>query len=222
MLRPALLLMMLLPASARAFIGGVSGSSGKSGTTCAGCHAQTGAPPMVTLSGPAALVTGETETYSIDIVTGASTLAVGYDVAASDGTLGTIAQANASQIMNGELTHTSMLAKGKEVRVMFTLTAPAAPGTVTLFAAGLKSDGNDDTAGDSSAVAMLQVTVSAGTATPADLAGVDAISGATPPPAPAKDEPRWACSFGDGAGASLPALVGAALLALAIRRRRAR
>src|SRR5205823_5909172 len=158
------------------------------------------APPAVTLAGPASLFTGETQTYTIDIVTAASTTAVGFDVAASDGTLGTVTQTNASQLLAGEVTHTSALAKGKEVRLMFTLTAPAAPGTVTLFAAGLASNGHDDTAGDSSAASTLTVTVGPPPAN-ADLAGVDAVSGATSKPPVAGDEPRWACSFGASASA---------------------
>lgn len=210
---------------ARAVGRGVSGFSGQSaGMTCAGCHAQAGAAPAVTLAGPATLRTGETETYSIDIVTGASMTPVGFDVAASAGTLGTVAQSNESQLISGELTHTSRWPRGKEVRVQFTLTAPGAAGIVTLFAAGLKSDGSDDSAGDSSAAATLAVTVSApppnaDLASVADLSMVDAVSAATPKPAARHDEPRWSCSFGDGAGASLPALLAAALVALLVRRR---
>jgi hypothetical protein len=222
------LALALVPSGARAFTGGINGYSGQTpGMTCVSCHPQTGAPPMVTLSGPAQLFTGETETYSIDIVTGASGTPVGFDVAASAGTLGTITQSNESQLMLGELTHTANLARGKEVRVMFTLTAPATGGTVTLFGDGLKADGAGDTSGDSSALATLAITVAAPPANAdlaslPDLAVVDAVSAATPKPAALTDEPRWACSFGEGAGASLPALLAAALLLLAVRRLRSR
>jgi hypothetical protein len=212
-----------LPAVAHGFGAGVFGYSGKPpAQTCNECHSG-GAAPTVTLSGPVALAVGESATYAIDIVTGASTAAVGFDIAADQGALAVVpGQTNASWLNSGEITHTKDWPKGKEVRLMFQFTAPAAAGTATIYATGLHSDGVDDPGGDQAASTTLAVTVG-GTAAPLDLAGVDAISAATEKPAPDagahKDEPTWGCHFGGGA-TSGAALITAAILAVALLRRR--
>jgi len=59
---------MLLPASARAFPGGVAGYSGKSGTTCTACHS-TGTT-NVTMALPASVNSGATYTLTLNEVGG--------------------------------------------------------------------------------------------------------------------------------------------------------
>ena len=158
---------------------------------------------------------------------------------ASDGVLGKIAgQVNESYLNSGELTHTKNWPKGATVQLMFSLTAPDAPGTVTLFVNALRSDGIDDTGGDGTGGATLDVMVSA----PIDLAGadlagdtldmaaVDAVSSATTvmpmptaSPGPPRDEAHWSCDcrIGSRAAPPLGALVVVALpFALLVFRRR--
>jgi hypothetical protein len=204
---------------------GVFGYSGKPpAQSCNDCHSG-GTAPAVTLSGPTSLPAGGSGTYALDIVTGASTSRVGFDVATSDGTIGKVVQTNESWINSGELSHTKTWPKGDMVRVQFTLTAPMS-GPVTLYATGLSSDGVDDTGGDTAASTTWNVDVvtdpSADLA-PAveDLAGVDAVSGASPPPTiapdlgPPHDEPRWACACDLGHAPARPG-VAMCLLAFAI------
>jgi len=122
------LFVALAPARAWGWGAGISGFSGRNGATCSECHFG-GTAPMVTLSGPASLLAGQTATYTLDVITGASTAKVGFDVAAEAGTLGTVAgQPNESWIDNGELAHTKNWPSGKTVQVQFTFTAPADPG----------------------------------------------------------------------------------------------
>ncbi len=214
-----------LPSPAHGFGAGVFGYSGKPpAESCNQCHSG-GTAPTVTLSGPPSLAFGQTATYSIDIVTGASSHKVGFDIATDQGALAVVNQTNESWLNSGEITHTKNWAQGKEVRVMFNLTAPSTTGILTLYGTALNSDGVDDPSGDAAAAATLQVEVSA-TGAPFDLSTLDAISNATEKPTPQdmgppKDEARWACSFGEGAAASGLAFVAAALMALALRRRRA-
>jgi hypothetical protein len=242
MIRPALFSLVVLVALPRLAFGygaGVFGYSGKPpAQSCSQCHGGGAGPSSVTLSGPTALGAGEKATYTLDVVTGASTAHVGFDVAASDGTIAKIAgQLNESYVDSGELTHSKNWPKGATVQLMFSLTAPATAGTVTLYVNALRSDGVDDTGGDGVGGATLDVTVSA----PSDLAGadlagdvldlaaVDAVSSATavmPSPmtnaGPPHDEAHWSCDCRVGGRRAPPlgSLVVVAPLALLLRRRR--
>jgi hypothetical protein len=216
---------------AAAYTTGISGYSGKDGKTCTECHAPSSVQAGATLRGPTALAPGATATYTLDIDTDVTSAAsqmraAGLDVATSGGTLGVVPQVNQTRLLAGELSHTNALPKAKTVQVMFTLTAPDQPGTVTLFAAALSADGDGTNNGDSTATTTLDVNVGG---TPADLAGIDAISSATmvipttPDMGPPHDEARWSC--GSYVGRNPPA--GAALLlivpivaVLRLRRRR--
>lgn len=201
----------LAPAQAWAWGAGISGYSGHNGATCTECH-DGGTAPMVMLSGPVALLTGQSGTFTLDVVTGASTAKVGFDVAASAGTLSAIAgQPNESWVIGGEVAHTKNWPSGKTVQLKFTFTAPPDPGPLTLYLAALQSDGVDDRAGDGTASTTLPVDVFApGDLAGADLAGADlgelldlapdAVSTATtvqpmvrPDAGPPRDEARWAC-----------------------------
>jgi hypothetical protein len=238
------LLALACAGRAYGFGAGVSGFSGKPpAQPCSRCHGGGPAPSSVTLSGPARLSPGQSATYTLDIVTGASTAHAGFDVATSAGTIKAIAgQPNESYIAGGELTHTKNWPQGETVQLRFELVAPSLAGPLTLYVNALQSDGVDDTGGDGTAGATLAVDV----AEPADLAGVDlagtpppdllpppdAISSATevkPTPQPAAvpphNEPKWACDCriggqGRDLGAGAAALLAPLLLAARAWRRR--
>ena len=241
-------LLLTAPRLAWSYGAGVFGYSGKPpAQSCNECHSGGTVPQSVTLSGPTTLLPGASAAYTLDVVTGASTAHVGFDIAASDGALAVVAgQPNQSFLNSGEITHTKNWPSGATVQLMFTLNAPLVPGTLTLYVNALRSDGVDDTGGDRAAGATLDVTVAA----PDDLAGadlagapmldlstVDAVSSATTvkptpmtPPGPPQNEARWACDCRVGGGAapssgtlSLALLVGALpLLSLGWRRRMCR
>src|SRR5262249_49885393 len=78
-----------------------------------------------------------------------------------------------TRLLNGELSHTTALPKSKLVQVMFTLTAPAAAGTVTLFAAALSADSSGTTSGDGANATTLAVQGTAPPPPPPDLASLD-------------------------------------------------
>jgi hypothetical protein len=205
-----LLLLLPLPRIASGYGAGVFGYSGKPpAQSCNECHSGGAAPDSVALIGPTTLSPGEKATFTLDVITGASTAHVGFDIAASAGTLAKISgQPNESFVNSGEITHTKNWPKGATVQLMFSLTAPDTPGTLTLFVNALRSDGVDDTGGDRAAGATLDVSVSAPDLAGADLAGeplldlstVDAVSSATTvkpmpttSPGPPRDEAHWAC-----------------------------
>ena len=210
----------IAPSTAHAFLAGVFGFSGKPpAQSCSGCHSG-GPTPTVALrrvGGPEVLAPGESGTYELDIVTGASARHAGWDIAASDGTLAVVAgQPNESYVNNGELTHNKNAPAGETVALKFTFTAPAQTGPVTLFATGLSTDGADNTANDAQAATTLEIKVADPTPPPdllgLDLFGVDlaeppdlsepldAISSATqvdrpssPDLGPPRNEPTWSC-----------------------------
>ncbi len=239
MRRAVLLACLLLPGRAFAFGAGVFGYSGKPpAQSCTQCHSG-GAPPMVTLTGPTKVAVGTSGVYALDVVTAASGHAAGFDVAASDGVLGTVSQANESWINNGELSHTKTWPTGKQIRVQLTLT-PSAPGPITLFANALDSDATDDPGGDGVASTTFALEAVSGAdlagvdlagadlASGEDLATVDAVSGAStmaepkPDLGPPHDEARWACACDVGgrrAPASATGPLALVVLATALLRR---
>jgi hypothetical protein len=220
----AALLVVTWAARAHAFGAGISGYSGSPPAhVCTECHSGGAAPMMVAISGSPNIGINQTLTYTLNIVTGASSARVGFDIATSAGTLAIVlGQATATQLLSGEITHTTNWPQGGTVQLQFNLTAPSSNGLLTLFVNVLRSDGVDDPGGDGMAGNTLAVTVGV----PVDLAGVDANPGAPPMPSSPQNEPHWAC---DGSAASLRAYLGwdallvpLALLALAARRFRRR
>ncbi|MDB4966854.1 MAG: Transrane Gly-Cys-Arg domain protein [Myxococcales bacterium] len=218
----------LAPAPAWGWGAGISGYSGHNGATCTECHFG-GTAPSVLLRGPAILVAGQAGLYTLDVVTGASTAKVGFDVAASAGSLSTVAgQPNESWIDDGELAHTKNWPSGETVQLQFRFTAPADPGPLTLYLAALRSDGVDDRGGDGTASTTLAVDVVASEelddlGDSFDLAMVDAVSGATtvqatprPDAGPPRDEARWACDCQIARAAGFPDAGSLLLLIVAI------
>ena len=249
---------LLVSTRAWGFGAGISGYSGlnkdASGNVmnCNNCHSGGPPPTSVTISGPATLEVGTQATYTLDVVTGASSACVGFDIGASDGKLGVIStQANQSYLIDppGEITHTKMWPTGATVQLQFTFTAPAQAEMVTLKAWALRSDCADDEAGDSGAGGKLAVNVIEPAAPPPDFAGttldlagvdfsepeipdlsssVDAISSATAQMTPdmgklpPRDEPTWACNCQLGGHAPVPVPALALLVLALLSIRRAR
>lgn len=221
--------------AAAGFTGGAPGYSGASGQTCNACHSG-GVAPTVTISGADTLAAGETGTYVI-VVSSASPAFdkfAGVDVSASAGTLAANPAQNSDALQMGEVVQNKLAGPFAKLEFQFDLTAPSAPGMVTLFGDGLSCDGNGGEDGDSSATTTKLIMVTGGedmAGPPPDLAGadltvVDATSGATPladmaSVATHKDEPRWGCgcALGEPArptGGQLGLLLG--LLAIAAAR----
>ena len=209
------------------FSSGTSGMSGKPpAQSCNGCHSErANAQPVLILNGPMMLMAGATAKYTLQLKAQGQG-GIGLDVAPSDGTLSAI-DATATQIMAGDLTHTSSFPKGADVTVEFNLTAPASPGTtVTLFATGLSVDAGGGTTNDSTVTGTLQIQI----ISPPDFAGVDLSSAdmamASPPDLmkkPAVDEPRWACECGMGRakrGVAGMGWLAAGMMVLLMKRRR--
>ncbi len=137
---------------------------------------------------------GQKATFTLDVVSAASSTTVGFDIASSAGKLGIVAgPTNTSYRDGGEVRHTKSWPTGKTVQLEFTLTAPSDPGPLTLYVNALASNGIDQAKDGTSAGRMFDVTVQAppadlssqlvdfggavtDLATPFDLAQVDAIS----------------------------------------------
>ena len=163
------LLVLAWPLTAQASSGGVTGRSGKSaGMTCVGCHAVSGAAPTVTLEGPATLTAGSTGNAYTLRITGGPAVKAGMNVAVS-GTAAVLRPvALNTQKIGAELTHLAggKLFSGGVVEFLFTLDAPAAAGSVTIFASGQSCNGTGGTGGDHQALATRTVTISAPANTP--------------------------------------------------------
>ncbi len=154
----AALLGVLLPLTAFASGFGIYGHSGKTAAICTACHSVAGGTaPTVAFTGPAALSVGQTGTYTFTI-TGGPGVKGGMNVAVSGSAAILTAGTGQSASMN-ELTHASPQSfAGGTASWTFTLTAPATPGTVTLYGAGNSTDGFGDT-GDRSAVITKVITI---------------------------------------------------------------
>jgi predicted carbohydrate-binding protein with CBM5 and CBM33 domain len=155
-----MLLASLVPSRAAAHSSGIVGYSGKQGTICTNCHSG-GDEPDVKLTGPAALAPGTSGTYVFTIHATVSRQAgAGFNVAASAGSLAT-AGTNQQRILD-ELTHKrpeTVTAATRDATWTFKWTAPAAPGTYTLYAAGNSVNDNDTQSGDNARATTLPVTV---------------------------------------------------------------
>ena len=146
------LVVMLLPASARAFPGGVAGYSGKSGTTCTACHS-TGTT-NVTMALPASVNSGTTYTLTLNEVGGSGS--GGLDVAATGGTF---TAGTGTKVLSGELVQSN----GSSTHTWtFTWTAPTVTTntTATLYGAAM------DSFGGGTGTVVANTTVLAAVATP--------------------------------------------------------
>jgi hypothetical protein len=217
----AIVASLCIAGAAHALGGGINGFSGKPPPSqCTDCHGPTpGISPTVTLTGAAMINAGDTATYTLTIDTESDQRCVGFDIATSDGTLGTVAQSVETQILNGEVVHTRNWGKGKQVQIQLTLAAPLMAESLTLYASGLDTDCMDTESGDGFAATMLAVTVAG---TNADFAGFVPPDLAMAGPAGRVDEPKWACACTVGGARSRASPLGplaVALLTLVFTRR---
>jgi Viral BACON domain len=125
------LIFMSVPAYATS--NGISGYSGKTGSTCTSCHSS-GTPPTVTLTGPASVASGSVNSYTLSVTSSVAGNG-GLDVAA---TAGTFTAGTGTQVLNGELVHSSPSSTRSWT---FSWTAPTvtAATTVTMYAAAIDS-----------------------------------------------------------------------------------
>jgi hypothetical protein len=143
---------------------GMTGVTKKNGNGCT-CH---GASPttsvVVTIEGPAELAPNQTANYTVT-VQGGPAVRAGTDIAASAGTLNP--SSSALQKIGEELTHSSPQPFANGVATFsFTYTAPATPGTYTIFANGNSVNFNGFNSGDQWNFAPNKlVTVNAATVT---------------------------------------------------------
>jgi len=147
-----------IPQAAWASSGGRTGSSGKTGTTCTGCHSASGTAPTVALTGPTSLPTGSTTVYTFTITGGAAVVG-GFDVSTT-GTATLQATDPNTRLQSNEVTHNAPISfTGGSLAFTFTLHAPVSGGTITLYAAGLSADNNGGQSGDNGAATTLAVNV---------------------------------------------------------------
>jgi hypothetical protein len=136
---------------------GITGMSGKDGTTCSSCH-NTGMVPVVTLTGPTAVIPSLTYTYTLAIV-GGQEKGGGFNVAIDQGAL--LSLEGESRLQNGEITHVAPkeVDEDKVVRFTFQWTAPITPTAVTMYGAGVSANLNNTRLGDAAAATTLQIAV---------------------------------------------------------------
>jgi hypothetical protein len=148
-----------VPGTASATSTGVSGYSGNpatnAGAICTACHSG-GTVPTVALSGPTSLPTNSTGVYLFTI-TGGAAVNGGLDVSTDSGTLSALD--SSTKLLGGEITQSAAKSfTSGALTFTFSLKAPSTTGSLTLYAAGLSSDGTG-TGGDNSAAMTLSVTV---------------------------------------------------------------
>lgn len=119
-----------------AYSTGITGVTRKNGNGCTCHNALPSSNVIVTILGPDTLAINQSAQYSITI-TGGPLVRAGTDIAVSSGTLAPLGTDLRLDQSDGELTHTLPKApSGGVVTFSFTYTAPAFPGSVTMYANG--------------------------------------------------------------------------------------
>lgn len=163
------ILLLCAAGEALATNNGIAGRTGANGgATCesAACHAAGATVPTVTIDGPASVAPGSTTTYTV-VITGGPAVNAGFGVAAPGATLAVTDAATTRAVTragNVEIVHSAPVnfaAGATNVSFPFSFTAPAAAGSVTIFAAGLSGDGTSTDTADGTGIASLAVTVEA-------------------------------------------------------------
>lgn len=153
----------VLGPNAEAYSSGIFGRSGNpatnGGSTCNACHSG-GTTPTVTLTGPSSVTPSSSNTFTLRIA-GGQRVAGGLDVSTTAGTLGVIDIG--TQLLSGEITHDNPRAAATDGSVTFTFqwTAPATPGSATLYAAGNSVDLSGSSGGDRAGTTSKIVTINA-------------------------------------------------------------
>lgn len=167
------LVALVCTGAAFAFSTGVDGYSGNPATNagdyCSICHTG-GVLPTVTLSGPTSVNVGTVHTYTLE-VRGGQQVAAGLDVSATAGTLSVIDAG--THLQNGEITQNAPRAVDLFGRASFTFdwTAPAVPGSATLYAAGNSVDLAGAFSGDAARAVSMVITVAGAAQTPGEASG---------------------------------------------------
>ena len=202
----AVVLGLLTPRAALAVSTGRSGATGKQGADqiCNMCHSG-GVAPTVVLTGPNTLTPGQVAQYKLTITPPAGEMnrATGMGVAATDGI--TLTPGPNQKLLNGEIVHNAPLdvPANASNEYTFTLTAPAAPGAITLWAAGNNANKNGNNQGDLAATTSLPITVIPASSSTSDAgvappAAASADAAAAPPGQNLATSPTVAASGGDG------------------------
>ena len=159
-----IVVLLALPVQAR--FGGITGRSGKRGTPCNACHSG-GVPPSVRFEGPTEVAAGQTGAFRFVVESqSASQQSAGFNVATKVDTLGTVLGQNA-RLSGGELTHTQPKQATAAITMWeFAWTAPAVPGSNTLFGAGNSVNSNFATSGDRASTTTMAIEVVGGLPTP--------------------------------------------------------
>ena len=125
---------------------GMTGVTRKNGIGCT-CHDPSPSlGVVVSVNGPAELAPNQTAQYTVTIQGGPAVRA-GTDIAVSAGTLSP--SSSSLQNIGGELTHTTPLPfVNGNATFVFNYTAPAVPGTYTMYANGNSVNSNGDNTGD--------------------------------------------------------------------------
>ena len=186
--RLAFLLVVVVPLlhghSAGAYLKGISGYSGKQGTICNACHSG-GIAPSVAFTGPSTLDPGNTANFMFTVQSGAPDVqqASGFNVAASGGTLRTVA-AQKEQVLDGELTHTQPKVNDDSGSASwaFKWKAPAAAGNYVLYGAGNSVNQSNTPEGDRAASTVFFIAV--GNVTPLPTWTPTFTVGSPPSPTP--------------------------------------
>lgn len=173
-------LMMHFGTSATASLNGRVGFSGNpatnDGQSCIACHAAAAAVPAVSLQGPAIVTAGSTNLYTFTISGGPAQTA-GLNVSTSDNRGVLLPTGADTQALLGELTHSAPKAfTGNQARFVFSWTAPDFNDTVTFYAAGNSTDGQQSLTGDGIGTTSFTVEVTGGSGGPPTVSP-------TPPPA---------------------------------------
>lgn len=170
-------------APAWAFSSGITGQSGKQGPTCASHHTG-GVEPSVELDAVdgTTLAPGQRALFRFVVRSNDRRQEkAGLNVAASAGNLEPLA-GEGTRLFRDELTHSEPKDNddADEAVWQFAWTAPAAPGTYTLFAAGNSVNGNRAFSGDRSRATSLEILVAALEPTATATAPPTATAVATP------------------------------------------
>lgn len=172
-------------APASAVSSGISGRSGKQGLTCASHHTG-GAEPSVVLEAVdgTTLAPGQRALFRFVVRSNDRRQdRAGLNVAASAGVLESLA-GEGTRIFRDELTHSEPKDNdgADEAAWRFAWTAPAEPGTYTLFAAGNSVNGNSAFSGDRSRATALEILVAVLGPTETPTVPPTATATATVPP----------------------------------------
>lgn len=127
-------------------IDGRTGRTLKTSTSGCSCHGSINTGVTVTIAGADSLNPGQSSQYTLT-VTNAGKTGMGLDIATRLGALGVVS--NTTHLASGELTHNANITMTNgTATITFSYTAPAAPGTDTIWAVGLAGNSQSNTSGD--------------------------------------------------------------------------